>query len=195
LSAQWPTCKWFNSSVIPLRLQLKLSIYSRCLTTQPSPIMSSSLARARFARTSKKSKPRRTYQEAADAGKRASLLEQRRPNIYAIQIANVQPDEKIVCELHYEQRLSYQDGAYEFVFPMGITPRFHTPSLSAQVAQSLDAPFANPDEQVGGVELHLSIDAGVAIEDPVSPSHTLQLERQDAGHLALSLAAGNIPTK
>src|SRR5689334_15921546 len=34
---------------------------------------------------------RRTYQEAADAGKRASLLEQRRPNLYSIQIANVQP--------------------------------------------------------------------------------------------------------
>ena len=138
---------------------------------------------------------RRTYQDAADAGKRASLLEQRRPNLYSIQIANVQPNEKIICELQYEQRLSYQDGVYEFVFPMGITPRYHSPMLGTDIAKSADTPFARPGEAVAGVQLQLSLDAGAAIADPVSTTHALNVERQDAQRLTLALGGSNIPNK
>jgi Ca-activated chloride channel homolog len=138
---------------------------------------------------------RRAYQEAAETGKRASLLEQQRPNLYRIQIANIQPDEKIICELHYEQRQSYQDGVYEFVFPMGITPRYHTPTLSADIARSADTAFAKPGEAVAPVTLQLSIDAGVQIGDPISTSHALTLERHDAQRLTVALAGENIPNK
>ncbi|MEO8611256.1 MAG: VIT domain-containing protein [Chloroflexota bacterium] len=138
---------------------------------------------------------RRTYQYAADAGKRASLLEQRRPNLYSIQIANVQPNEKIICKLQYEQRLSYQDGVYEFVFPMGITPRYHSPSLGADIAKSADTSFARLGEAVSGVELQLSLDAGAAIADPVSTTHSLTLERHDDQKFSVGLAGDNIPNK
>jgi Ca-activated chloride channel family protein len=138
---------------------------------------------------------RRIYQEAVDAGQRASLLEQRRPNLFSIQIGNVQPHETILCELEYEERLIFEDGTYQFVFPMGITPRYHSPLQSSATASSADSPLARPGERIAPVELQLSIDAGTPIMDPTSPSHTLQITRQDAQHLTVALAGENLPNK
>src|SRR5258708_3613809 len=59
---------------------------------------------------------RQQYQEAVEAGQRASLLEERRPNLFAIRISNVQPGDSIVATIHYEETLHYTDGTFEFVF-------------------------------------------------------------------------------
>ena len=70
---------------------------------------------------------RKSYETARDAGQRSGLLEQRRPNLFALRLANVQPGETIVASLRYQERLKFDDDYYEFVFPMGITPRYDTP--------------------------------------------------------------------
>ncbi len=136
---------------------------------------------------------RRAFQEAIDAGQRAGLLEQRRPNLFSLQIGNVQPGETILCELEYEDRLSFQDGTYEFVFPMGITPRYSSPSESAASAQSADAAIALPGEKIAPVEITLAVDAGVQAGDPTSPSHQPNFTRQDEQHFSLNLTG--IPNK
>lgn len=114
---------------------------------------------------------RRTYQQAVEQGKRASLLEQRRPNLFSIQIGNVQPGEAIVTQLVYEDRLAYSDGAYEFVFPMGITPKYHDARVSRDEARSVDRPFVADNESVGPVEIQLSVDAGVKLQSPDCSTH------------------------
>jgi len=114
---------------------------------------------------------RRTYQRAIEQGNRASLLEQRRPNLFSIQIGNVQPGEDIITTLTYEDRLSYSDGAYEFVFPMGITPKYHTAGTSQAEAEAVDRPFTEADETVAPSTIHLTVDAGVALASPISPTH------------------------
>lgn len=136
---------------------------------------------------------RQVYDAAVQAGQRASLLEQRRPNMFAVRIGNVQPGETIVCELVYEDRLKFEDGAYEFVFPMGITPRYHSPAQSTATAESADAPFAGSDEPIAPVEISLSVDAGVGVEDPTSPSHPLKVERGSEHALTVSLGASETP--
>jgi len=140
---------------------------------------------------------RKTFEEAMADGKRSSLLEQRRPNLFAIQIANVQPGETIFTTLRYQERVAYDDGFYTFVFPMGITPRYHTPSMSPADADKLTAPVIEPGstERVAPVELSLSVDAGAVANDPVSPSHTLNLTRLDEGRFNVSLAGANIANK
>src|SRR5206468_1809466 len=82
---------------------------------------------------------RQKYAEAREQGQRAGLLEQRRPNLFSVQLANVQPGETILATLRYQERLHYDDGDYEFVFPMGLTPKYHAdPAEAAHV----DAPIA-----------------------------------------------------
>jgi Ca-activated chloride channel family protein len=139
---------------------------------------------------------RRTYQEAVAQGKRASLLEQRRPNLFAIQIGNVQPNEKIITTLQYEDRLKFDDGAYEFVFPMGLTPRYHSPSeTTAAGTPSIDSPLALDESQVAPVELSLSVDAGVNIDEPLSRTHKIQITRENAQRLTLHLAERTLPNQ
>jgi Ca-activated chloride channel family protein len=118
------------------------------------------------------------YQQAAGEGRRAGLLEQRRPNLFAVQLANIRSGEDIRAVLHYQQRLSFTDNTFEFVFPMGLTPRFHSidhPEESAGV----DAPIAQAGEKIGPVELSIDLDAGQKIDDPVSPTHPLICTRLD----------------
>jgi Ca-activated chloride channel homolog len=71
---------------------------------------------------------RSAYEDARETGKHAGLLEQRRPNLYAVRLANVQPGEVIHATARYQQRLRFEDGVYEFIFPMGITPKYDSPS-------------------------------------------------------------------
>lgn len=135
---------------------------------------------------------RQAYQEAVDAGQRASLLEQRRPNLFSVQLGNVQPGETITVTLCYQERLHYEDDHYEFVFPMGVTPKYHA---SPAEAAKVDSPLAQTGERIGDVSLTLSVDAGVNAADPTSPSHTLQLTRQDERHFTVKLPDGVIPNK
>ncbi len=63
------------------------------------------------------------YQDARNAGKVAALLDQERPNIFTQSVANIMPGEKVKISIRYVQVLKYQEGSYEFVFPMVVGPR------------------------------------------------------------------------
>ena len=138
---------------------------------------------------------RRTYEQAVDSGKRASLMEQRRDNLFSIQIGNVQPGESVVTHLTYEDRLRYSDGDYTFVFPMGITPRYHDPNhVSADEAKSVDRPFQPDGTPVALVELRLTVDAGVAVESPTCPTHD-NANLTTTGENTFTVALDGIPNK
>ena len=66
----------------------------------------------------KRVEARRVYEQAKDEGKTASLLDQERANIFTQSVANIRPGEKIIIEISYVETLKYDDGQYEFVFPM-----------------------------------------------------------------------------
>ncbi|MFK7960309.1 MAG: VIT domain-containing protein, partial [Phycisphaerales bacterium] len=70
---------------------------------------------------------RRIYAAARAAGHTASLLEQERPNIFTQSVANIAPGHEVAVDITYFHRLDMRDGAYEFVFPMAIGPRFTPP--------------------------------------------------------------------
>ncbi len=131
----------------------------------------------------------RAYDEAQAEGKRASLLLQQRPNLFALRVANIQPGEAIVCTIHYDEPLTYTEGQYEFVFPMGLTPRYHTPILPADPA--VDAPVAPPEAKIGPVDITLNLHGAFA--DPVSPTHALSVTQGE--HRTVTLAEDTIPNK
>lgn len=66
---------------------------------------------------------RAIYEAARDAGYAASLLDQERPNIFTQSVANIRPGEKVTVTTSYVETLKYEEGAYEFVFPMVVAPR------------------------------------------------------------------------
>jgi Ca-activated chloride channel family protein len=135
---------------------------------------------------------RRTYSTARDQGQRAGLLEQRRPNLFSIELANVQPGETILATIRYQQRLRYDDGCYCFVLPMGITPKYHQdPAQAAKV----DAPIAGTGDTIGTVEIGITVDGGGPADDPQSPSHEVEITRMDERRFGVRLLGDVIPNK
>src|SRR5213078_3393799 len=64
------------------------------------------------------------YEAAKNNGQTASLLNQERPNIFTQSVANILPGEQIKITISYVETLKYEDGSYEFVFPMVVGPRY-----------------------------------------------------------------------
>ncbi len=64
------------------------------------------------------------YEKARAEGKNASLLEQKRPNVFKMSVANIMPGDTIVLELQYTELLVPTDGTYEFMYPTVVGPRF-----------------------------------------------------------------------
>jgi hypothetical protein len=67
---------------------------------------------------------RRTYEQARAEGRHAALLDQERPNIFTQSVANILPGERVKVSLRYVAPLAYDDGTFEFNFPMVVGPRY-----------------------------------------------------------------------
>lgn len=91
-----------------------------------------------------KEEAKEEYEEAKEEGKSASLLEQRRPNVFTMDVANVMPGDTARIELHYTELVVTREGVCEFVFPTVVGPRYVTP----EDAGSPVADAAVPDREM-----------------------------------------------
>ncbi|HUR97000.1 MAG TPA: VIT and VWA domain-containing protein [Pyrinomonadaceae bacterium] len=119
----------------------------------------------------KREDARAAYETAKGEGKAASLLDQERPNIFTQSVANIMPGEKIAVEISYVETLTYEDGAYEFVFPMTIGARYSPASVNdaAKIAPPIAGGRPGHD-----ISIEVNLNAGVPIEEIRSTSHEIQ---------------------
>lgn len=87
----------------------------------------------------------RIYRRARARGQTASLLTQERPNLFTQSVANVEPGGEVTVELTYFERLAYEDGFFEYVFPMVVGPRYVP-------GRPVAAPAGREGEEDGGSE-------------------------------------------
>jgi Ca-activated chloride channel family protein len=139
---------------------------------------------------------RAQFQAAKAAGKSAALLEQHRPNVFKMNVANILPGDDIAVELHYTELIVPTDSIYEFVFPTVVGPRYTT---DREVGTSpLDRWQRNPYlhegvQPPGGFHLAATINSGIALKEVGSPSHKV-LARYDGAqqaHIELPRESGN----
>ena len=71
-----------------------------------------------------KQQARKTFEEAKASGKKASLVEQVRPNLFTTDVANIGPEEVVEIRLEYQQLLEWRDGIFKIRYPMAFTPRY-----------------------------------------------------------------------
>jgi len=126
------------------------------------------------AKIKEKQQAKREYERAKSEGKSASLLEQQRPNIFTMNVANILPGDLIEVELKYTELLTREDGIYEFVYPMNIGnhytgPDGSTTSTSSEVQQPTTASSGEPFTST----ISLDIISNTAIYDINSPSHAI----------------------
>lgn len=135
---------------------------------------------------------RRIYEEARDRGQVASLLDQERPNIFTQSVANIMPGEKVEITIKYVETLPYEAGAFRFVFPMVVGPRFipgrptgkqgtgwAKDTTSVPDASRVTPPVAEKGKRAGhDIDITVSIDAGVPIEKIDSKLHEVEIDRK-----------------
>lgn len=138
----------------------------------------------------KREEAKQIYEKAKQEGKTAALLEQERPNIFSQSVANLMPGSDIVVEITYDDLLPYEQGRYEFAFPMVVGPRY-IPGQPAgnqaggwaedtdQVpdASRITPPVVKPGERNGhDIMVTVKLDAGVPVQALECPSHEIVTE-------------------
>ncbi len=131
-----------------------------------------------------------SYLQAKNSGKRASLLEQQRPNVFQMKVANIMPGDRVVVELAYSELIVPEQGVYEFVYPAVVGPRYS--EIPASAAADSDAWIANPylhqgEQSPYTFDIKVSLAAGLPIQAVMSPSHDVDVAYDQAGAAAIRL--------
>ncbi len=160
----------------------------------------------------KREEAREVYEAAKNAGQAASLLDQERPNIFTQSVANIMPGENVKIVISYVNLLKYQEGKYEFVFPMVVGPRFvptggyTSPGKrgepSAQQSPDVDpgktpvvldshkiTPPITPQSTRAGhdISVRVNLDAGIPIQQVASTLHAVTIRRIGRTRAEISL--------
>ncbi|HUF03582.1 MAG TPA: VIT domain-containing protein [Aridibacter sp.] len=156
----------------------------------------------------KREEAREVYEAARSNGQIASLLDQERPNIFTQSVANILPAEEITIETSYVETLKYEDGAYEFVFPMVVGPRYipgnatgsdgrgWAPNTDKVPDGSRITPPVAKDRAGHDISVGVKLDAGVPVTNVRSKSHEVDAQMLSANSYDVRLAESEtIPNK
>ncbi|SEQ90755.1 Ca-activated chloride channel family protein [Lentzea xinjiangensis] len=136
---------------------------------------------------------RQSYDEAIAAGRRASIVEEERPDVFTMRVGNIPAGERVTVELSLVGPLVFEDGAATFRFPLVVAPRYVPgtplpgPSAGDGHAQDTDLVpdasritppvllpgFPNPVRLAIGVEID---PAGLELGEVRSSLHTVAAE-------------------
>jgi Ca-activated chloride channel homolog len=161
---------------------------------------------------------RKVYQKARAEGKKASLLEQERPNVFTASVAAIGANEAVEIEIEYQETVRYDGGKFELRFPMVVAPRY-VPGAPLKAAagastEGVSGPVANhglgwapntdrvPDAErvttavlkpgesrVNPVRLRVELSPGVRVHGLQSSTHAIQAVA--AGETAYTVNAGD----
>ena len=130
------------------------------------------------AKIDKREQARAEYERAKTEGRSASLLEQQRPNVFQMNVANLLPGDEIKVEMQYTELLAPTRRVYEFVYPTVVGPRYaNRPEATATAREKwVQNPYLPQGQSTPthfGLTLNLA--AGLPVQDLVSPSHRVNV--------------------
>ena len=128
-----------------------------------------------------KQKAREMYVEAKEEGKRTSLLEQEKPNVFTMNVANIMPGEEVELVLKYTEFIVPVDGIYSFVFPTVVGPRYtnntNTPTFVSQTNYLTEETTIPHD-----VDFYVQVQAPLEIQSAESKTHKLSVLKNAEGY-------------
>lgn len=142
------------------------------------------------AKIKKRDEARRDYEQARDAGKSASLLEQQRPNVFQMNVANIMPGDEIKVELKYTELLIPTDRIYEFAYPTVVGPRYSNAKAGSVPPSEhwVENPYLRQGELPKTTfDMNVTINAGMPIKDLSCSSHKVNTSYESASQAKVSL--------
>ena len=155
-----------------------------------------------------KQEAKKIYAKAKSEGRKASLVEQERANIFTNSIANIGPGETISVEIEYQQTLQLDKDRFRLRFPLVVAPRY-IPGVPQAVeetvagftgsgwAQNTDQvkdasritpPVADPAMgKINPVSLRVELNAGFPIASIQSSYHPIVKKSRSPTEMTVSL--------
>ena len=143
-----------------------------------------------IAKIQERKEARRQYEEAKQQGKSASLLEQQRPNVFQMNVANILPGDVIQVELKYTELLVPTDGIYEFVYPTVVGPRYSNQSAETALPSQkwVENPYFHQGESpTYTFDLTTNLAAGLPIQHIACTSHKVDIQYDGPSRASIKL--------
>ncbi|MDE7059759.1 MAG: VIT and VWA domain-containing protein, partial [Lachnospiraceae bacterium] len=143
------------------------------------------------ARIQEKEEAKQTYEAAKSEGKSASLLEEKRSNVFTMDVANIMPGDTICIELHYTELIESTEGVYQFVFPTVVGPRYagEVEEEDMEDGDWVQSPYfeegVTPDSKY---EITVNLSAGVPITELTCGTHEVTVEYTEASQAKVTLS-------
>lgn len=130
----------------------------------------------------KKEEARADFEAARRAGQRASLLEQRRANVFQMGLTNIRPGERVEVELGYTELLVPEGGQFELALPGVVAPRF------GDEGGDLGAPDTlRPGAPAPRWSADIRLRDGLGVVEVSSPTHDVSPRVDPQGRVQVAL--------
>ncbi|MDK2742338.1 MAG: marine proteobacterial sortase target protein [Nitrospira sp. BO4] len=155
---------------------------------------------------------KKTYEQAKHEGKRTSLVEQERPNIFTTSVANIGPGERVIVEIEYQETVRYDNGQFQLRFPMAVGQRYipgtpviiegQEPKGSGTVLDTdrvpdssrITPPVHSPGQgSINPLSLALVLNPGFPVAKVESPYHPIIVIPDPDGGFQVSLKEEAVP--
>lgn len=144
------------------------------------------------AKVKERMEAKKAYEQAKAEGKTASLLEEERPNVFKMAVANILPGDVVEVELAYSELLVPTAGIYEWVFPTVVGPRYSNRHANSATPdeQWVSNPYLRADEPApAAFSMETHVVPGMPLMELVSPSHRVQIDFLNATEARTRIAS------
>ncbi len=119
----------------------------------------------------RKEEAKATYAAAKQEGKRTSLLEQDRPNVFTMSVANIIPGDQIEVILRYTETIIPVAGVYEFVYPTVVGPRYTGEQEGKKAVAQAVGYTPEGSDPTYDFDIDFQVNAGLPIQDITCNTH------------------------
>ena len=142
-----------------------------------------------------KEEAKRIYHQAKISGKKASLIEQRRPNLFSNSVANIGPYETIIVVIEYQQDIDYdKSDGFSIRFPMTTTPRYRPYKPTRLLTEAFkQTDFASPEPMHGtglGFIQHVAHAELIPLENNSSNTSIEDKDEKNMASIRIELDSG-----
>ncbi|MFZ5559129.1 MAG: marine proteobacterial sortase target protein [Pseudomonadota bacterium] len=157
-------------------------------------------------RIQERGEARKTYDRARAQGRKASLAEQERSNVFTTSAANIGPGESVTVALEYQQTLRYDQGEFRLRFPLVVAPRYIPGAVRVAGLPGTgwgvntdavpDAARSTPPVPRGATDLNpvkltVELEPGFALDKLASATHVVRAQPREGG-FTVELAGGAV---
>ncbi|HEX8165640.1 MAG TPA: marine proteobacterial sortase target protein [Beijerinckiaceae bacterium] len=155
---------------------------------------------------------RAIYEEAKAAGRKATLLEQERPNLFTNAVANIGPGETVLVQIEYQEPVRQSAGVFSLRVPLVVAPRYNpapvvqtvdfaqgrgwgTASDPVPDRDRIEPPVLDPSTSlpINPVSITVRLAAGFPLGEVKSHHHPVRIESGADDTRTIKLAEGPAP--